>query len=326
MRAAAAKIALAAIMFGMTQSLSAVAADGATGWLERMSAAMSQMTYQGTFVYVQGDQVETMRVTHVADESGVRERLFSVSGEQREIVRDSSGIRWVQGDEHSVMEDPVSGRTFFPEISIDLSDTDPSVYRFRMGDTERIAGHNGRQVRIVPLDQYRYGYTLWLEEQSALLLKWELTDSKQKRLAKLMFTDLRLGSEVDIDELRSENSWQEYRKLESRLPSGGNLTHSNPKWQAARLPPGFRLTSHRYLGKSDQDLYEHLVYSDGLAAVSVYVESTDEDTPDQKASMSRMGTAHAYSRVSDGVTITVVGDVPAVTVMTIGDAVRPKQR
>jgi sigma-E factor negative regulatory protein RseB len=320
----AAKIALAATLLGLTQSLAAGSAASATEWLDRMSAAMSQMSYQGTFVYVQGDHVETMRVTHVSDESGVRERLFSVSGEQREILRDSKGIRWVQGKDHSVMEDPAFGRSFFPEISIELSEADTSVYRFKLGGSERIAGHNGRQVRIIPLDQFRYGYSLWLEEHSALLLKWELTDNTQKRLAKLMFTDLRLGSEVDSNELRSANSLKEYKKLESRLPSGGSLSTSNPKWQASALPPGYRLTSHRYLGKSERDIYEHLVYSDGLAAVSVYVESNDEDTSNQKATTSRMGTAHVYSRVSKGVTITVVGDVPAVTVQAIGDAVRSK--
>jgi len=321
----AAQIVLAAILLGLMQSVFAATAGSPTDWLERMSAAMNQMSYQGTFVYVQGDRVETMRVTHVSDDSGVRERLYSVSGEPREITRDSSGIRWIQGDDHSVMEDSAFGRSFFPEISVELSDADASVYRFKMGGSERIAGHNGRQVQIIPLDKYRYGYSLWLEEQSALLLKWELTDNRQTRLAKLMFTDLRLGSEVDTSELRSENDVKEYRKLESTLPSGGSLSHSNPKWQASALPPGYQLTSHRYLGSSDQELYEHLVYSDGLAAVSVYVEGSEDGAPNQKATMARMGTAHAYSRVSNGVIITVVGDVPAVTVQAIGDAVRPKK-
>ena len=55
-------------------------------WLERMSTAMSQMDYQGTFVYVQGDDVVTMRITHVADDEGVRERLVSMSGAAREVT------------------------------------------------------------------------------------------------------------------------------------------------------------------------------------------------------------------------------------------------
>ena len=69
-------------------------------------------------------------------------------------------------------------------------------------------------------------------------------------------------------------------------------------------------------------MYEHLVYSDGLAAVSVYVESVDEESGRQPG-VSRMGTTHAFSRISDGMLITVVGDVPAITVKTIGNAVSP---
>ena len=326
MKFVTAKLALAVVLLTSASTAAAESADGAGDWLERMSAAMSQMSYQGTFVYVQGDEVETMRITHVADESGVRERLVSVSGSQREILRDSSGIRIVQDDEHSVLEAPAFSRSFFPEITMQLSDDPGAAYQFQLGGLERIAGHSGRQVKIIPRDNFRYGYSLWLDEQSALLLKWELTDSRQNRLARLMFTDLRIGSEVDTSELRSTRSFRDYKKLASRLPPGENLSHSNPSWLANRLPVGFRLTSHRYLGQNEQELYEHLVYSDGLAAVSVYVENSHEDPPNQKFSVSKMGTTHAYARVTDGVLITVVGDVPAITVQAIGEAVRPKVR
>jgi len=312
---------LVAWLLGMTLPLAAGSTEDAGDWLERMSAAMSQMSYQGTFVYVQGEEVETMRITHVSDEAGVRERLVSVSGVQREILRDSNGVRWVQGDDHSVMEDPASGRSFFPEIPLRSSDTNNVSYRFELGKSERIAGHNGRKVKIIPRDKFRYGYTLWLEEKSALLLKWELLDDEQRRLAKLMFTDLRLGSEVDLKELKSSSQLQQFKVLESGLPSGGSLSHSNPKWQPSELPPGFRLTAHRYLGKQDQEIYEHLVYSDGLAAVSVYVESNRGGQQEQEIGISRMGTTHAFSRLAGEVLITVVGDVPAVTVQSIGETV-----
>ena len=113
---------LVAVLLGLSLAAVAGSSDDAGDWVERMSAAMSQMSYQGTFVYVQGDEVESMRITHVADENGVRERLVSVSGAQREILRDSNGVRWVRGDDHSVMEDPSFGRSFFPEIPLETSD------------------------------------------------------------------------------------------------------------------------------------------------------------------------------------------------------------
>lgn len=317
----AARSCLVAVLLGMSLVAVAGSSGNAGDWVERMSAAMSQMSYQGTFVYVQGDTVESMRITHVSDEEGVRERLVSVSGIQREILRDSNGVRWVQGDDHSVMEDPSFGRSFFPEIPLETSDEAGVSYRFELGEKSRIAGHSGRKVEIIPRDRFRYGYNLWLEEQSALLLKWELLDSDKKRLAKLMFTDLRLGSEVDLQELKSTSQLQKFKTLESSLPSGNSLSHSKPRWQPGKLPPGFRLTAHRYLGQREEGIYEHMVYSDGLAAVSVYVESNREGMLDKDLGISRMGTTHAFSRVSDEVLITVVGDVPAVTVQAIGESV-----
>ena len=317
---------LAAWLLGMSMPLLAESSNDAGHWLERMSAAMSQMCYQGTFVYVQGDEVETMRITHVSDDDGVRERLVSVSGAQREILRDSNGVRWVKGDDHSVMEDPSFGRSFFPEIPLAPTDESSVSYRFEVGDKERIAGHTGRNVKIIPRDHFRYGYNLWLEEQSALLLKWELLDNKQQGLAKLMFTELNLGSEVDLKELETASQLKEFKTLESSLPSSRSLTNSNPSWQASKLPPGFRLTAHRYLGKQDQEIYEHLVYSDGLAAVSIYVESNRDALEEKDTGISKMGTTHAFSRLSDNVLITVVGDVPAVTVKFIGSSVESGAR
>jgi sigma-E factor negative regulatory protein RseB len=295
--------------------------NNAAQWLERMSAAMSQMTYQGTFVYVQGDEVETMRITHVSDEEGVREHLVSLSGLRREILRDSNGVRWVQGEDLQVMEDTAFGRSFFPEIPLGQSDQASASYRLELGASERIAGHSGRKLRVIPKDKYRYGYTLWLEEHSALLLKWELKDSDNRRLAKLMFTDLRLGSEVDVKELEPSSQLKEYKILGSSLPPGKGISHSKPLWKPSTVPAGFKLTAHRFLGKQDQQVFEHLVYSDGLAAVSVYVESADGNAQDHGTGTSRLGTTHAFSRVTDGVVITVVGDVPAITVQSIGNAV-----
>jgi sigma-E factor negative regulatory protein RseB len=312
---------LATLLLAAALPAVADSASDAAVWLERMSAAMSQMTYQGTFVYVQGDEVETMRITHVSDEEGVRERLVSLSGLRREILRDSNGVRWVQGEDLQVMEDSGFSRSFFPEIPLGQSDQASASYRLELGPSARIAGHTGRKLKVIPKDKYRYGYTLWLEEPSALLLKWELRDSNNRRLAKLMFTDLRLGSEVDVKELKSTSKLKEYKILESSLPSGKGLSHSKPRWKPSKLPAGFKLTAHRYLGRQDQQVFEHLVYSDGLAAVSVYVESADGNAQDQETGTSRLGTTHAYSCVTEGVRITVVGDVPAITVQSIGNAV-----
>jgi len=302
----------------------------AQDWLERMTVALSQMSYQGTFVYVQGDEVVTMRITHVADERGVRERLVALSGAPREVLRDGSGVRWVLGDGHAVLQDQAFSRSFFPLLPLDRQNQTNRSYALKLGGTARIAGQPARRLDVMPSDEYRYGYTLWLERHSALLLKWQLLDSKGATLAKLMFTDIRMGSEVDPAELKSSSALGEFRTVESRLPAAAGFVQEAPRWKPSRLPPGFELTDHRFFATQDADapesgMYEHLVYSDGLAAVSVYVESGSGREADGEG-VRRLGTTHTFSRMAGGTLITVVGDVPAATVRLIGDAVVPVTR
>jgi sigma-E factor negative regulatory protein RseB len=295
-----------------------------------MTVAMSQMNYQGTFVYVQGDEVVTMRITHVADEGGVRERLVALSGAPREVLRDANGVRWVLGDGHAVLKDQAFSRSFFPLLPLDREDQTQRSYALQLGGTARIAGQSARRLDVKPRDDYRYGYALWLEQHSALLLKWQLLDSKGATLAKLMFTDIRMGSEVDPGELNSSSPLQEFETVESRLPTAPGFVQETPRWKPSRLPPGFELTDHRFYAAQDADaagggMYEHLVYSDGIAAVSVYVEAgAGRQAADER--ISRLGTTHTFSRMADGALITVVGDVPAATVRLIGDAVAPVTR
>lgn len=296
--------------------------NDARAWLERMSTAMSQMNYQGTFVYMQGDAMETMRITHVSDEDGVHERLVSQSGTPREILRDSSGVRWVGGDDTSVLEDRSIRRSFFPELPLSGNEKGGESYTFKFGGETRIAGHSSRNIKVMPRDHYRYGYSLWLEEHSGLLLKWELIDSKRHTLAKLMFTDLKLGSEVDRGELKPSGRMQRSRTVESALPAANAGISGQPHWRPSRVPPGFTMTSHRYVEAVDEagSKYEHLVYSDGLAAVSVYVESLGE-VPGHPEITQQHGTTHAYMGTSGNMMVTVVGNVPAATVEMIGKSV-----
>ena len=309
------------LLFLISISISgfAVAGDSqqARDWLERMTTAMSQMSYQGTFVYVREGAVETMRITHVTDETGVRERLYSVSGPHREVIRDRKGVRCVLKDAASVVEDQVVASSYFPELPLSIIDGDTSGYRLETGGEARIAGHTARRVTISPEDNFRYGYDFWLEEQTGLLLKWMLFDTGHKPLAKLMFTDFAMGSSVDVDELESDSGAEDFVEMKTFSLQNTVVTRSRPRWQPARLPPGFKLVSHSHKTGAD-GVYEHMVYSDGLAAVSVYVEQQGIDS-EVKPGISQLGTHNAYTRKKGELQITVIGEVPAITVKTIAN-------
>ena len=296
--------------------------DNVYQWLDRMSAAMSQMHYQGTFVYVQGDNVETVRITHLVDEKGSHERLMSVSGVPREVVRDSEGVRWISGEDRTVMADSTVGRPFFPELPMGGIAEAESSYDFTLLEGQRIASHHTRRIDIKPHDEYRYGYRLWLEAQSGLLLQWELIGTEGESLAKLMFTELKMGAEVDPAELDAPERGNTAPRSAPVSASEGRSVKSEPTWQAARLPVGFRLASHRQNAAGQAGSYEHLVYSDGIVAVSVYVEPQDKNA-ELAQGVSMMGTTNALTRSVNGEVVTVLCDVPVATIKLIGESVQP---
>ena len=292
-------------------------ANQAREWLERMTTAMSQMSYQGTFVYVRDGIVETMRITHVTDETGVRERLYSISGPHREVIRDRQGVRCVLEDSASVVEDQFIASSYFPELPLSIIDSGTSGYRLETGGEARIAGHTARRVSISPEDNFRYGYDFWLEEQTGLLLKWVLFGAGHKPLAKLMFTDFAMGSAINLKELESDSSAEDFIEMKTFSPEKAVVTLSSPRWQPAKLPPGFHLASHSHKTGAE-GVYEHMVYSDGLAAVSVYVEQKAAGA-DVKPGLSQLGTNNAYTRKQGALQITVIGEVPAITVKSIAN-------
>ena len=303
------------VLIGVSSAVAAGDSNLARKQLEHMTAAMSQMSYQGTFVYVRDEVVETMRITHVTDETGVRERMYSVSGPHREVIRDRKGVRCVLEDSAAVVEDQVVASSYFPELPLSIIEGDTSGYRLETGGEARIAGHTARRVSISPEDKFRYGYDFWLEEQTGLLLKWVLVDAKNKPLAKLMFTDFAMGSAIDLSELESESSAEDFVEMKTFSPKKTVVTQANPRWQPAKLPPGFHLASYNHKTGAD-GVYEHMVYSDGLAAVSVYIEQRESES-DMEWGISQLGTNNIYSRKQGLLQITAIGEVPIITVKSI---------
>ena len=292
--------------------------DDAHKLLVRMTRAMSEMSYQGTFVYVRDGVVETMRITHVSDDTGVRERMYSISGPRREVIRNRKGVRCVLQDSNSVVEDTAVTDTYFPEFPLAAIDNKSAGYHLKLNGKARIAGQVARRVSIKPKDVFRYGYDFWLEEQTGLLLKWVLRGSDHKILAKLMFTEFSIGPKVDLKELESDSPAKDFVAQPTFNKVKTVVSKSSPAWQPDRLPPGFKLSSHNQQMSPD-GIFEHMVYSDGLAAVSVYIEKKGSEIGVLQG-VSQLGTNNAYSRQQGELQITAIGEVPAVTVKTIANS------
>lgn len=303
----------------------ASAAEDAHDWLRQMSEAGQRLNYRGTFVYLHQGRLEAMRIIHRAGAGGEQERLMALTGEAREVLRDQERVTCILPKSKAVMIDRSLPRKPFPAaLPRDLGNLSAS-YEFLIEDEDRVAGLPARAILIQPRDAFRYGYRLWLDRESRLLLKSELIDTEGRAVEQMMFTDIEVLDAVPEAELQSALQGEDYtrkghdRPAESE-PVAAAATDAAGAWTVTALPPGFMLTlRNRHALPSAAGEVEHLVFSDGLATVSVYIEPPGEA---DLSGVSGMGAVNALGLRQGGHQITVVGEVPRPTVERIAESVQ----
>jgi sigma-E factor negative regulatory protein RseB len=300
----------------------ALADDAAHEWLMKMNHAARTLNYLGTFVYQNNGQLEAMRIIHKVDGGTTRERLVSLSGAPREIIRTEREVVCYLPDMGSVVvEYRKLDIKYFPGLLPERLQELDENYVIRLGGSGRVAGRPAQIVTIAPRDGYRYGYRLWADRETGLLLKAALLDQEERILEQFMFTHVTIGQPIPASALDPDIRDEGLKWYRETAEDG--LAHAEPNWTATRLPKGFKLTT--YLSRREplrRKPLEHLVYSDGLAAVSVFIERRGEGKLLMRGT-TRMGAVHAFGKELDGYQVTAVGEVPAATITLIGGSVAP---
>lgn len=299
-------------------------ADSVEQWLVRMDHAVASISYRGTLVSTGSNRIDTMRVLHRVDDHGVRERIYALDGPPREVLRHGDQVRCLISGQASVIVDNPFPTRLLPRIPLNEILGADSVYRAQLIGTGRVAARDARIVQILPLDEYRYGRRLWLDSDTGMLLRSVVFGPDGAIVERLSFVEIELGAAIADSELESdlENPSQVTRYQIGNQREGEFASSKTPLWLPESLPKGFRLTSVGHGGDEDQR-YEHLLFSDGLASFSIYIEF------DRSASIAEQvesrGAMHIYTGSIDGNQVTVVGEVPAPTVRLIGRHLRKLQ-
>lgn len=319
----ASPLALATCSLSLVLAFPAQAVEDAYAWLLKINQAARTLNYEGTFVYQNGGQLETMRILHRVKDGAVEERLVSLTGAAREVIRTNDEVRCYLPDQKSIVVEHrrANGKSFpaiVPDRLRDLADN----YVVELGRSGRVSGRPAQGVLITPRDDYRYGYYLWADRETGLLLKADLLNNKRNVLEQFMFTDIRIGVDIPAAALAPQTAgagmvW--YRNSKE-----GMTQAAKPVWQATRLPKGFKLSSSLTRSMpTHAGPAEHLVYTDGLATVSVFVEKQEPGRHPVTEGPSRMGALYVLGKAVDHHHMTVVGEVPAKTVALIGNSIVP---
>lgn len=299
----------------------AAAADDARTWLDKMEAAVEHLNYDGIFVYQHDDQLEAVRILHQSDPKGERERLISLNGAAREVIQKGAEMTCYLPDQRAVMVSRSHPRKPYP---LDLPDDTSKLaknYKIILGEIERMAGHDTRVVTIIPRDAYRYGYRLWLEATNGMPLKSDLIDEHGVAVEQMMFTSIQFLPQIPEQLLQTGLNSAGFVWHRDADETGETLLQKSD-WQVTHLPDGFILSHHsRHPMPDSKDVAEHLVFSDSLASLSVFIEQVDDEHK-MLNGMSSMGAVNAYGTIVDGYHVTVVGEVPAATVRMVGESLR----
>lgn len=324
MRAAGAAIAV--VCFAALGFLPATAADagGASvqGLLERMSHALQTLNYEGTFVYFHDGDLDAMHIVHRHDANGTEERLTSLTGAAREVIRKPGNVECILPRKRLVVIDTSRRRTQFPMILTQVPKTAGLAKYYdmiRLG-RERTAGRDCEVIALKPKDGYRYGYRLWLDADTAMLLRSELVDDHGHTLERVMFTRLKLPAKIPAKDLEPtiDSSGFTRRTRGSEAPAAADPGFDV---RVTDLPPGYAKTVDEVQRLSGMDApVRHMVFTDGLASLSVFAGPL-RPGHDALRGESHMGSVNAFGRVLNGFRITVVGDVPAATVKRVAQSV-----
>ncbi|HUO82939.1 MAG TPA: MucB/RseB C-terminal domain-containing protein [Gammaproteobacteria bacterium] len=315
-------ILFATCALGLT--LAQASEQDARAWLERMARAMDELNYQGVFVHMHDGRAETLRVVHRNEGGRVAERLVSLDGVGREIISTQDEVQCILPDKRAVLVETRTDLNPLVSAVPIYSQTLDRHYRLRMMGMSRVAGRPTQNVAVLPRDSYRYGYLLWLDEATAMPLKSQLRDEDGNIVEQILFASIAFGDEIPRSALQPSIDTDGYTWYRADEKSSAAARSGTTLWRAARVPEGFELqVSNRQVLFGSRFPVEHLVYSDGLASVSVFVESAESD-PDPLDGLSRVGAANAYTTRVAGHQVTAVGEVPASTVEIIAESVQPQ--
>ena len=306
-------ISIAAVFF----SASVQAERAPMDWLNYMGAAVQSTSYEGTVIRMQDGNAEALKVVHTIKDGVILERVVAQEGNGLEIIRKGNEVHCILPDRKSVLvEEWDEQSTLFstlPTSDIRIgSEYDVAIVR-----KERVAGRETILLAIRPHDGYRYGHRIWLDTETSFPLQTQLI-SEGTAIEQVKFADITLNQEIHASALEPSYSTENFTWL--RQTSGHNGSHTETAWNSDQLPAGFRvIATHEETMAGSDELVTHILFSDGLANVSVFITARSGKLV---AGPARVGGSNSFSVEQGEFEITAIGEVPAMTVEQIATTMR----
>lgn len=305
---------------------------GAQAWLRKIQSAAQRLNYLGTFVYQQGNQMRTSRITHLFEGRNEIEKLEILDGKPREYIRKNDEVICYVPEARTLQIEQRVMHDVFPAMLADTPLNLTEFYEVHMGESGRVAGHDSQTIVLEPKDNLRYGYRLWAEKSTGLLLRAQTLNEKHEVVEQISFTQLSIGN-VDPGRVKTSFSNTTGWRVDKATMSAANLTG----WTVKSLPVGFKkirdvkrmlpeVSATSVAATTAQAVHREvtqIVFSDGLAAISVFIEPGSQSRTE--GSM-QQGAMNIIGRRYGDFWLTIVGEVPAASLRQIANSIEFKSK
>lgn len=291
----------------------------AAGWLLRMDEASRHSAYTGTFVVSSAaGHLSSARIWHVCQGDQQMERVEALTGTPRTTFRHNDQVVTFFPKTHIVKTERREWFGLFPNLLRSSDSEIDQFYTAQQVGSGRVAGFQARVVQLNPKDHLRFGYRIWSEKKSGLVVKLETLGTDGKVLEQAAFSDLKIDAPVDMGALaRMMDDTAGYKVVKTTLVK---TTAAAEGWTLKSPVPGFqpmncylrRMAADDVAGGATDNALQW-VFSDGLASVSVFVETYDPKRHAQETHLAMGATQMLTRRLSTPAGdwwVTVVGEVP----------------
>ncbi|MDP2484322.1 MucB/RseB C-terminal domain-containing protein [Pseudoalteromonas marina] len=306
-------------VLSLVLSFTAVANDinPAKTLLLEMANAVHNRNFDASFVVVKGKSMEPYRWVHAKQGETELEHLSLLNGAGLEMIRVNDQVTYFepQSEPYSLKTDSIAGP--IPEVLFKDIQRLSEHYDFVLGGKGRIAGRAAQLVRIESKDEHKYNYWIWLDMESALLLKAAYVNHQGEALEQLQLTHISVTEQPAPMLLEVLN-----RNFPTPLPESEleGVDSSSTNWKISWLPAGFELLkSDRHKLDLNNELTDYYLYSDGFVEVSVFIQ---RPLPGKRLSGAlTSGATTVYVHNGGNFDVSVVGNVPSLTAKAIAESV-----
>ena len=296
-------------------------------WLQRVHEASRVSAYVGTFVVSASGTLSSARIWHVCDGEQQLERIEALSGAPRSTFRRNDQVLTFLPERRVVLVEKRESLGLFPNL---LQASDAALaqfYRARTVGSERVAGLEAQVVHLRPVDHLRFGYRVWTEKKTGLVVKLQTLDSTGHVLEQVAFSELQLEAPLSMAKLSQMMDNTAGYQIEK--PELVKTAAAAEGWRLKQAVPGFKAMScyKRLLGTAADAARANTlqwVFSDGLASVSLFIEAFDARRHLQAGSTA-LGATYTLTRRLGDWWLTAIGEVPPDTLAAFAQGLEWKK-